>query len=181
MEQKTHVRKLRNPNYIGSYELMLGENNVIDLDVKITNVTKDTVHNGDKLEDCTVVHLLGHKPFILNPTNEKKLIKIFATPYIQDWIGKSFTLYVARIRAFGENVDALRIRDILPKINEIKPQATPKKLIFDNTSTKFFEAVEKIKTGAGSIEVLKQNYIISIETENEINALIQKSKDEDLL
>lgn len=173
-QTKTHVRKLRNPDYIGSYELMSDNNTAFDLDVQISGVFKKEVHNGKKLEDCTIVSLVGQKPFILNVVNEKKLTKIFKTPFIEDWIGKSFTLYVAKIRFDGDTVDALRIRDILPTSQPKQENKVVTKPIFDNTNTKFTEAVDKIRNGLGTIEALKEHYIISPETEKQIKDLINE-------
>ena len=53
---------------------------------------------------------------ILNATNCKVIEKIYGTPFIEDWKGKTITVFVQRIRAFGSDVDALRIK---PKVTEI--------------------------------------------------------------
>jgi hypothetical protein len=55
------------------------------------------------------------KPMILNHTNAKMLSKLYKTPYIEDWAGRKLQLYVAAVNAFGEQVDAIRVRPYLPK------------------------------------------------------------------
>lgn len=111
--EKTHYKKLRNPNYIGSYELMTGSS-PIELVVTIDKAIKEQVQNGDKKEEAMVVYLKSHKPMIVNSTNAKAIASATGSPYVEDWSGKNITLYVAKIRAFGENVDALRVRKEAP-------------------------------------------------------------------
>jgi len=122
METKTHWKKLENPDYIGAYSL---EENK-DLTVKIIDVKREQITGqGGKKEECTVAYLENQKPFILNRTNMKMIQKIHGTPYIQDWIGKSITLYTAKIKAFGEdNVECLRIRKQVPQLPELLPSDT---------------------------------------------------------
>ena len=52
---------------------------------------------------------------ILNRTNAKAIEKVAGSGLIQDWVGTKVTLYVeSGVKAFGEVVDALRIRDKKP-------------------------------------------------------------------
>ena len=122
MEKKTHWKKLENPDYIGAYSLDEGK----DLKVTIDRVTREMVTGqGGKKEECTIAQLKGQKPFIMNRTNMKMIQKIYNTPYIEEWAGKSITLYVAKIKAFGEdNVECLRIRSQKPTLPELKPSDT---------------------------------------------------------
>jgi hypothetical protein len=48
---------------------------------------------------------------IINKTNAKIITKILDTPYIEHWAGKSIIIYAAKVRAFGETVDALRVKN----------------------------------------------------------------------
>ncbi len=116
---KTHWKKLTNPDYLGAYALEPGK----DLITTIQHVCEEKVIGTDgKKEDCTVVHFQGNiKPLILNVTNAKTIEKIYGTPYIEDWAGKKIQIYTAKVKAFGEVVEALRIRPIVPKEN--KPES----------------------------------------------------------
>ena len=108
--QKTHWKKLNNPNYIGAYSLM-DSGEAKDLTVTIEKVVQESVSGPDgKKEDCIVAYLKGHKPMILNATNSKIITALYQSPFIEDWAGKKITLYVSIVRAFGEEVEALRIR-----------------------------------------------------------------------
>jgi len=155
MKHKTHWKKMENPDYIGAYALTEGD----DLTVTIESVKRETITgNGGKKEDCTVAYLKGLKPMILNRTNMKTISKIYGTPYVEDWAGKQITLYIAKIRAFGEdNVECLRIRQQQPQ----KPELTP-------NSEKWQQAVEALKTGNVTIEQIKSKYILTDKNEKEL-------------
>lgn len=110
-ESKTHWKRLINPDYIGAYALNPDE----DLTVTIDYVQREQVMGIDgKKEECTVAHLKGQKPLILNVTNSKSINKLYG-PYIEDWAGKKITLYASTTRAFGEIVECLRIRPTVAK------------------------------------------------------------------
>ena len=112
---KTHWKKLPNPDYLGAYSLS-GENGYIEKVVTIENVRQETVTGTDgKKEMCMVAHLTGEKPMILNATNCKAIAKVAGSSFVEDWAGVAVTLYVQQgIKAFGDVVDALRIRPKAP-------------------------------------------------------------------
>lgn len=113
---KTHWKKLANPDYIGAYALDPGK----DLILTIKSVAEENVIGADgKKEDCIVMRFRENvKPMIVNATNAKTIQKIYHTPYIEDWAGCKIQLYVAQVKAFGEVVDALRIRPSVPKMEQ---------------------------------------------------------------
>jgi len=117
---KTHWKKLNNPNYLGAYEIMGTDK---DLIVTIKSVAKELVKGTDgKEEERTVAKIVDQKPMILNATNCKAITKALNTPFIEEWANNKVSLYVAKIKAFGEMVDALRIRPEPPELP--KPNAT---------------------------------------------------------
>ena len=110
---KTHWKKEFNYEYMGSYSLPDGKD--IVLTIKETKREQVIGQNGKK-EDCFVCYFNeSDKPMILNRTNCKTITKIHNTPYIEDWKGLQVQLGVDKVNAFGESVDALRIRNIKPK------------------------------------------------------------------
>ena len=119
MADKTHWKKLENPDYLGAYALQPGQ----DLTLQIKSVGQEEVYNvnNNKKETCTVAHFMDKsvKPMILNVTNCKTISKLYDTPYIEDWVGKYITVYIAKVKAFGETVEALRIRNKVPTIEII--------------------------------------------------------------
>jgi hypothetical protein len=156
METKTHFKKLRNPNYIGSYELMVGSGS-IELNVTIEKAVKEIVQNGDKKEEAMVIYLKGQKPMIVNSTNAKNISKALNSPYIEDWVGKEITLYVAKIRAFGENVDALRVKTVT-SIKQLP--------ILQLNTPNFDKCKVAISSGQYTIEQIKSKYQVSEEVQN---------------
>jgi hypothetical protein len=103
----THWKKLTNPHYVGSHDLQPNQ----EIKVTFEKVVKEQVKTAEGTQECVVGYFVGgSKPMILNKTNMKIITKILETPYIEQWIGKSIILYTAKIRAFGEMVDALRVK-----------------------------------------------------------------------
>lgn len=113
MESRTHWKKLNNPNYLGTYALDPGR----DMILTIRSVNEETVIGSDgKKEQCMVMRFMEPvKPMILNTTNAKTIEKLTGTPYVEEWAGQKIQLYSASVKAFGETVDALRIRPFQPK------------------------------------------------------------------
>lgn len=108
---KTHWKRLINPDYIGAYSLDEGK----DLTVQITQVRRDiVVGTGGKKEECTIAYLKDQKPLILNNTNSKTISKLYG-PYIEDWAGKSVTLFATTTKLAGDTVECLRIRPVVSK------------------------------------------------------------------
>lgn len=120
MEEKlTHWKKLTNPDYLGAYALEPNQ----DLVVTIKSVANEVVVGTDgKKETCSVMRFVEDvKPMVLNATNSKTITKLLKTPYIEKWAGRKIQIYVEKgIKAFGDIVDALRIRPYLPVEKELK-------------------------------------------------------------
>jgi len=162
MEQQqalTHWKKLVNPDYIGAYTIMDGTTDK-ELVVTIEKVVRQQVLGADgKKEECTVAYLKGQKPFILNATNQKLITSALGTPFIENWAGQKITLYVARVKAFGDTVDALRVRPKKPALPELTP-----------ASDRWQGAVMALKNGDTTIAAIKQNLILSAANEQLLNA-----------
>ena len=105
----THWKKLVNVNYIGAHDLQPGQ----EVKLTIESVAKELVKGADgKEEQCVVAKIKGTKPMILNKTNMKIITKVLDTPYIEQWAGKTIVVYAAKVKAFGEIVDALRVKAV---------------------------------------------------------------------
>lgn len=114
MPEKTHWKKMTNPNYMGDYSIPQGE----DLVATIKYVAQEKVVGvGGKSEMEVVAHFSdGNKPLILNKTNMKTITKIYKTPYIEDWAGRMIQIYYDPTVKFGrETVGGLRIRPYIPE------------------------------------------------------------------
>lgn len=117
MAKLTHWKKLSNPNYLGAYSIEDGK----DLVLTIRNVRQEEVIGTDgKKDECIVCYWVEpQKPMILNATNAKMIQKLLNTPYIEQWAGHKVQIGIEKVKAFGEVVEALRIRKFLPKTVEI--------------------------------------------------------------
>lgn len=149
MAELTHWKKLINPAYIGAYSLQPGEEKIVEIE----SVGREEVKGPDGKKDvCTVAKLKNEKPFILNSTNCKTLTKVFATPYIEEWRGKRVIIYAEKVKAFGDFVEALRIRPTAP----ILPQLTPK-------SEKWLGAIKALVAGTTTIDKIEASYSLTKE------------------
>ena len=108
-----HWKKQFNYDYLGSYSLD-GKKEVV-VSIKGVGTAKVTGQSGRK-EDCFVVNFNEFdKPMILNRTNAKAIEKVAGSGLVEEWVGVGVTLYVEKgVKAFGDVVDALRIRDKKP-------------------------------------------------------------------
>jgi len=145
----THWKKTYNPDYIGAWALMDGSDNS-ELTVTIDRITSEMIANTDgKKESCVVAHLKGQKPMVLNATNLKSITKVLGTPYVEQWAGRQITLYVKKVKAFGDVVDALRVRETISK-----ESLTP-------THPKWSDAKAAIAAGTVTIEQIQKKYSLT--------------------
>ena len=109
----THWKKLINPDYLGAYSLDPGK----DMVLTIREVRKEMITGADgKKEECIVCYWQEEqKPMILNVTNCKTISKLLKTPYIERWAGHRIQIGAEMVSAFGEKVEALRVRKSLPE------------------------------------------------------------------
>ena len=113
----THWKKLTNPDYLGAYSLEDGQDIILTVD----RVTTETVTGPEgKKEVCTVIHWKEkQKPMILNVTNAKMIERLLGTPYVEQWSGHRLQIGTEKVKAFGDIVDALRVRNFLPTVTQI--------------------------------------------------------------
>ena len=157
---KTHFKKLQNPNYTGSWDLMDKEGNYIEKVVTIEKTLQQSVNNGNGgVEDLPVIHIKGMKPVVLNSTNIKAVARITGSNFIEDWVGKQITLYVQKVKAFGEMHDAIRIK---------KPIKKSKPTINDD---RFNNALASIKAGEYDKNKFKELYTLTIKQEEALNEI----------
>lgn len=156
--EKTHYKKLRDPNYIGAFELLNADGTTKEMVVIIEGAKKEELKNAEKNQGM-VLYLKGQKPMIVNSVNAKSITSATGSPFVEDWVGKAITLYAVKIKAFGETMDALRVKKEAPVI--AKPEFLP-------TNKNWQKAIDSIKSGAttldASLAVIRGNYSIDGET-----------------
>lgn len=156
-ESKTHYKKLMNPDYLGAYALDPGQ----ELILTIKSVVREQVTGPDgKKEECVVARFHeAVKPMVLNSTNCKTIAKSIAgTPYIEDWANRRIQIYVDKVKAFGDVVEALRIR---PK----EPQLPSQKETLDANHTRWAAAINALKNGETKVAGIKKSFNMTPETE----------------
>ena len=145
---KTHWKKTMNPNYLGAYALEPNQ----DMVVEITEVKTESVMNADgRNEECLVAHLKDQKPLIVNKTNAKAISKVAGSNYIEDWKGKQIALYISNVKAFGELVEAIRVRTVAPK------PKSKRKLNDDD----FKKLVKAVADGSYLLEDAVANFVLN--------------------
>ena len=105
METKTHWKKHFDYRFVSAEELK-GETTLT-----IKNVIQDEAFNGKTKEPVTVLKFEGaEKGMVLNKTNAKAISTALKTPFLEDWVGKQITIYPTKVSAFGQEVDAIRVK-----------------------------------------------------------------------
>lgn len=159
MQNKTHWRKLYDPDYLGAYSLDK-DGKYTDMVVTIKQIRQGKIKGTDGKETEEIMaDMVNQKPMVLNATNCKTIEKLYG-PHIEDWAGKKITLYVAKVRAFGDMHECLRVRDKVPsgagqaELPELTPThekwAGAKKALWDENTT---------------IEAIRKKFILSDENE----------------
>ena len=138
-DNKTHWRKLAPSNYLGAWDIEK------DTPVTIASIKQEMVKPNANApeEECVIMHLKEfNKPMIVNKTNLKSIEKATGTAFIEEWVGKRITLFSKSIRAFGQQMDAIRVRQSAPK-----KKAKPKLIdtAFENAYKMLIEGKAKLR------------------------------------
>lgn len=114
---KTHWKKVvSDPRYLGEADFLPGEEKIGTIDHV---VTAEDVVTTEGRSSKAVVHFKepGLKPMILNVTRSKVIAKLAGSSYVEDWAGLQIQLFIqSGIRAFGEIVNAVRVRPFKPRV-----------------------------------------------------------------
>ena len=152
---KTHWKKAFNKEYLGAHDLEEGQE--LKLTIKEVAVREITNQHGQK-ETCDVATFTDSKikPMIFNATACKQIQRFSGSKYIEDWGGVHIQVYVQEgVKAFGEVVDALRIRDMQPRME--KP-------VLNNLSDKWDDAINSYKNAEdkeAQVQVIRKHYELS--------------------
>lgn len=111
---KTHWKKVvSDPNYLGEADFQDGEEKIATI-AKVVNA--ENIATAEGTSQKAVIHFSENlKPMILNVARSKAIAKVAGSPYFEDWVGVRIQLYIEHnIRAFGELVNAVRVRPRKP-------------------------------------------------------------------
>lgn len=114
--KETHWKQNFNYKYTGAYELNAGECKTVTISKTCREEVSST--KGDK-QLCFIAYFQGSsKPMVLNKTNCKIIAKMYGS-MIERWIGKQIIIEAKAVKAFGEVVEALRVKHTIPKAETI--------------------------------------------------------------
>jgi hypothetical protein len=164
MKQLTgHWKRATGAKFLGAWDFEEGSTPV----VKIEKVTEEEVMNLDgKKEPCIIMYFEGCKPMILNKTNMKSISKSVGSAKFEDWLGNEVTLFTCQVKAFGDTVDAIRIKPTKPK-KKVLPAITPER---------FAAAIEASKAGTYDITKLAVQFTLTKEQSKEVVNVLNPAK-----
>lgn len=114
--QTTHWKNLfpSKTMLLGSHNLNPGE----ELIATIKDVTVQDIKNqkGDT-ERVAVARFENAPPMVLNITNSRTIANLYGELY-DHWGGHSIQIYATKVKAFGQETMALRIREAIPDTNQ---------------------------------------------------------------
>jgi len=150
---KTHWKKTFNKDYLGAHDLEENKDIKVVIDYVVVKGIKDPQGNSS---NCNVAYFKDKtKPMILNVTACKQIKKFSGSNYIEDWKNIPIQIYVREVKAFGEVVEALRIR-------EQQPQTEKEKL--NPNSDKWPKVVDRLKDkGIDGLTIAQKYYDITPE------------------
>ena len=168
MNTLTNINKLRNPNYLGGWDLQDNTGKTNDIIVTIKEVKQDEVFD-QKTQSMGVVltvYFNEVKPVILNATNRKTLCKVTETEFIEQMVGKRIQLTTKRIKAFGEYHDAIRI------VNKIITEQEQKPVIVDEA-----KCIKILEDASGTLQSLGESWA-KLSNEEKANPVVLAKKEE---
>lgn len=114
--EKTHWKKVvSDPNYIGEGDFQEGQEIIVTIKKVVSH---ETVKTAEGKSDKAVLYFEeAYKPMILNVARSKAIAKVAGSPYFEDWPGIKIQLYIEHgIKAFGDVVNAVRVRPFKPRL-----------------------------------------------------------------
>ena len=157
---KTHFRKSFDSDYLNSGQFGPGEEKNVTITAFKEAVEVVGQGNQKSVKPC-IYFDADLKPLVLNMTNAKSIRKATGSPYMEDWVGRRITLYVQQgVKAFGEIVDAVRVR----------PKAPVDKLPLISAE-RFEKMIEKIADGSFDIVKARKSFTFTKEQNEKLNQL----------
>lgn len=161
-QTKTHWKKFHNPDYMGAYSFQPGERKVLT----IKCAKQEMVASASGKDQCLVVYFFeNEKPLICNVSNSKAISKVSGSSYVEDWVNVKIELFTTEVNAFGEQVEAVRVKSTPPVIK--------KKEILTKDSERWQSAVVKLSEGVLDVNTILEN--VTISTEN-LNLLVSEAE-----
>ena len=160
---KTHFRKVFKSDHLGVADLedLIENKNRLVFTIKEVRQEYDVMVAGKKGNFNIAYFNEKIKPLVLNSTNSKQVKKFCNnSPFVEDWKDVIVELYIDRnVKMMGDIVGGVRIKKTQPR--KEKPFLTK-----DNAKV-WKRAIEIIKEGK-PIDVIKNIYQLTTETQNQL-------------
>lgn len=145
---KHHYKLVSKSPYLASWDLN-SENPKIVLTIdKVVQKMTEGLKENSKKNICYFKENV--KPMIINTTNGKVISVLAGSKYVEDWSGLKIEITTKKVKAFGDEHDALRVS---PKKIDVK------KVKITKGHPKFEEIKNKYDSGT-SIDVIRKYYDI---------------------
>lgn len=160
---KTHWKKVFDSEYLGAQDIEPGQELVVTID----RVTEGKIRGGqrDSTDTRNILHFKekGVKPMVLNVTNSKAVKKVSGTNYIEEWPGTVVSIYAKNVKAFGEETDALRIKE-----TKVRPRTAPTKITLHPGHEKWEAAVRFLSGEGKTLADVEAHYDATPENKKEL-------------
>lgn len=158
-----HWKNFLDKNYLGSHNLEIGEEMLVTIDrFEGEEEIKDT-KGGKSLKP--VLYFKEEVPkMIMNITNGNTISALYGS-HPDKWIGKQIQVYSTQVPFGKKQVDGLRIRDFIPKIN-VNSNAHIEKLLTATT-------LEELKNIFKSLPVSAQKDEMVVAKKDELKLILK--------
>lgn len=123
--QTTHWKNLfpSKTMLLGSHNLNVGEELVAVISRVDISSIKDQNGNEEKVPVCQFENA---PPMVLNITNTRTIAGLYGDSY-EGWVGKPIQIFATKVKAFGKEEMALRVREKVPAV-DVDTKAYEKKI-----------------------------------------------------
>ena len=155
----THWRNLFESKsmLLGAHNLNPGE----ELIAEISGIDANgKIKNKKGGEEIVLIASFTNAPdMVLNVTNVRTIVSLYGE-YYDKWLGKSIQLYAAPIKAFGAETLCLRIRAVIPVINQdmsMYTEALEACSTMQELQEVFTNIPKHFKSAGSEVETVKNN------------------------
>lgn len=159
-QELTHSKKLKDPNYIGGYELIKGvkENGdyeTQEMTLTIIKAVREQTKTKDKSVEM-VLYFNETKPMIVNEINRATIEANFKTPFVEHWVGRKITIYALYAKFFGKWDWVVRVKkqDQFKVKEDLNPE-----------HKRWSGAKKSLAEGNTTIEAIKKTFSLTPENE----------------
>tara|TARA_R110002020_G_scaffold59128_2_gene161536 strand:- start:232 stop:723 length:492 start_codon:yes stop_codon:yes gene_type:complete len=158
---KTHWRKFLNTAFLNGDEIPKEGVVVTIIGFEATEVYSQA--SKSKQEEGTLSFKELEKPMILTNRKAKQISAVVGSSFMEDWIGKTVTLFPVNEKHFGQ---------VMPVINIKAGEHT--KQVFNTKSPGWAKAEAAIKNGSTTIANIEKHYKLTDATKKILTDLIPK-------